>query len=163
MENLWAPWRMEYILGKKEPECIFCSYPKKDRDRDHLILYRSSHNFVIMNKYPYNNGHLMVVPYIHTSTMENLADEVLLDFMKVTRHALRCLREAFRPEGFNAGINFGSVAGAGMEEHVHLHMVPRWAGDTSFMTVLGELRVIPEHLLQTYDKLYPVFNHDCAK
>ena len=158
MKTLWAPWRMEYILGKKEPECIFCSYPKKNNDRESLILYRSSHNFVMMNKYPYNNGHLMVVPYIHTSTIDNLTDEVLLDFMKVTQYSLKCLKEAFRPEGFNIGINIGAVAGAGMEEHVHLHMVPRWAGDTSFMSVLGEIRVVPEHILQTYDKLYPIFN-----
>lgn len=158
MKALWAPWRMEYILGKKEPECIFCSYPKKKNDRDHLILYRSAHNFVMMNKYPYNNGHIMVVPYIHTSTIDNLTDEVLLDFMKVTQHSLKSLKEIFRPEGFNIGINIGAVAGAGMEEHVHLHMVPRWAGDTSFMSVLGEIRVVPEHILQTYDKLYPVFN-----
>lgn len=158
MKALWAPWRMEYILGKKEPECIFCSYPKKNNDRDNLILYRSAHNFVMMNKYPYNNGHIMVVPYIHTSTIDNLTDEILLDFMKVTQYSLKCLKEAFRPEGFNIGINIGAVAGAGMEEHVHLHMVPRWAGDTSFMSVLGEIRVVPEHILQTYDKLYPVFN-----
>jgi len=158
MKTLWAPWRMEYILGEKEPECIFCSYPKKNKDRDNLILYRSAHNFVMMNKYPYNNGHLMVAPYIHTPTIENLPDEVLLDFMKVTTHSLKCLKEAFRPEGFNTGINFGSIAGAGMEEHVHLHTVPRWAGDTSFMPVLGEIRVIPEHIMETYDKLYPIFN-----
>ncbi|HBG93144.1 MAG: HIT family hydrolase [Nitrospirae bacterium GWF2_44_13] len=158
MKTLWAPWRMEYILGKKEPECIFCSYPKKTNDRDNLILYRSAHNFVMMNKYPYNNGHIMVVPYIHTSTIDNLTDEVLLDFMKVTQYSLKCLKEAFRPEGFNIGINIGAVAGAGMEEHVHLHMVPRWAGDTSFMSVLGEIKVIPEYIMETYDKLFPVFN-----
>lgn len=158
MKALWAPWRMEYILGKKEPECIFCSYPKKNNDRDNLILYRSAHNFVMMNKYPYNNGHIMVVPYIHTSTIDNLTDEILLDFMKVTQYSLKCLKEAFRPEGFNIGINIGAVAGAGMEEHVHLHMVPRWAGDTSFMSVFGEIRVIPEYIMETYDKLYPIFN-----
>lgn len=158
MKTLWAPWRMEYILGKKEPDCIFCSYPKKNKDRESLMLYRSSHSFVMMNKYPYNSGHIMVVPYIHTSTIDNLADEVLLDFMKVMQHALKCLRQAFSPDGFNTGINFGAIAGAGMEEHVHLHIVPRWAGDTSFMSVLGEIRVVPEHILQTYDKLHPIFN-----
>ena len=92
MKALWAPWRMEYILGKKEPECIFCSYPKRNNDRENLILYRSAHNFVMMNKYPYNNGHVMVVPYIHTSTIDNLTDEILLDFMKVTQHSLKCLK-----------------------------------------------------------------------
>ena len=158
MKTLWAPWRMEYILDKKEPECIFCSYPKKNKDRENLILYRSIHNFVMMNRYPYTNGHIMVVPYIHTSTIDNLTDEVLLDFMKVTRQSLKNLKEIFRPEGFNIGINIGAVAGAGLEEHVHLHMVPRWAGDTSFMSVFGEIRVIPEHIMETYDKLYPIFN-----
>ena len=158
MKALWAPWRMEYILGKKEPECIFCSYPKKNNDRDNLILYRSAHSFVMMNKYPYNNGHIMVVPYIHTSTIDNLTDEILLDFIKVTQRSLKSLKEIFRPEGFNIGINIGAVAGAGMEEHVHLHMVPRWTGDTSFMSVFGEIRVIPEYIMETYDKLYPVFN-----
>ena len=158
MKALWAPWRMEYILGKKEPECIFCSYPKRNNDRENLILYRSAHNFVMMNKYPYNNGHIMVVPYIHTSTIDNLTDEILLDFIKVTQRSLKSLKEIFRPEGFNIGINIGAVAGAGMEEHVHLHMVPRWTGDTSFMSVFGEIRVIPEYIMETYDKLYPVFN-----
>lgn len=158
METLWAPWRMEYILSKKEPECLFCSKFRENKDRDSLILYRSTHNFVMMNKYPYNNGHIMVVPYIHTSTIDSLPDEVLLDFMKVTQHALKCMKTAFNPEGFNVGINIGTVAGAGMEDHVHLHMVPRWAGDTSFMTVLGEIRVIPEHIMETYDKLFPIFN-----
>ena len=158
MKALWAPWRMEYILGKKEPECIFCSYPKRNNDRENLILYRSAHNFVMMNKYPYNNGHIMVVPYIHTSTIDNLTDEILLDFIKVTQRSLKSLKEIFRPEGFNIGINIGAVAGAGMEEHVHLHMVPRWAGDTSFMSVFGEIRVIPEYIMETYDKLYPIFN-----
>ncbi|MBI4691367.1 MAG: HIT domain-containing protein [Nitrospirae bacterium] len=148
MEILWAPWRMDYILGKKEQGCIFCTYPKENNDRENLILYRSDHNFVVMNKYPYNNGHLMVSPYIHTSTIDNLADEVLLDFMKVVQHALRCIKTAFNPEGFNVGINIGAVAGAGMESHVHMHVVPRWAGDMSFMTVLGEIRVIPEHITE---------------
>lgn len=158
MKVLWAPWRMGYILSDKTKGCIFCDLPKQDRDRENLILYRSSHNFVIMNRFPYNNGHIMVVPYIHTSTLEDMGDEALLDFMKVTRHAMSSIKKAFMPEGFNAGINVGKIAGAGMEEHIHLHMVPRWAGDTSFMTVFDEVRVIPEHILSTYDKLFVAFN-----
>jgi ATP adenylyltransferase len=132
--------------------------PKQDRDRDNLILHRSSHNFVMMNRYPYNNGHLMVVPYLHTPSFDGLTDEALLDFIKVTQLSINSLRKALMPEGFNIGINIGKVAGAGMEEHVHLHMVPRWAGDSSFMTVLGEVRVIPEHIMSTYDKLFAAFN-----
>ncbi|MBI5189037.1 MAG: HIT domain-containing protein [Nitrospirae bacterium] len=160
MKPLWAPWRMTYILSQKTSECIFCEMPKQGRnkDRDNLILYRSSHNFVMMNRYPYNNGHLMVVPYFHTPSFDGLTDDVLLDFMKVTQHSIQSLKKAFMPEGFNLGINIGKVAGAGMEEHMHLHMVPRWTGDTSFMTVLGEVRVIPEHIMSTYDKLFTIFN-----
>jgi ATP adenylyltransferase len=132
----------------------------RSRDRDNLILYRSSHNLVMMNRYPYNNGHLMVVPYLHTSSLDGLTDEALLDFMKVTQHSINSLRKVLMPEGFNMGINIGKIAGAGMEDHIHLHMVPRWAGDTSFMTVLDEVRVIPEHIMDTYDKLFTVFNSD---
>lgn len=158
MKVLWAPWRMNYILSKKEEGCIFCELPKQNKDKENLIIYRSKHNFVIMNRYPYNNGHIMVVPYIHTSSFDNLNDEVLLDFMKVTQHSVNSIKKAFMPDGFNIGINIGRIAGAGMEEHIHLHMVPRWAGDTSFMTVFDEIRVIPEHLFQTYDKLYIAFH-----
>ncbi len=160
MKTLWAPWRMAYILSEKDQGCIFCEYPKQgvSKDRNNLILYRSTHNFVIMNRYPYNNGHLMVAPYIHTPSLDELADEVLLDFMKVTQHAINSLNKVMMPEGFNIGINIGRIAGAGMESHVHLHMVPRWAGDTSFMTVLDEVRVIPEHIVDTYDKLFDAFN-----
>ena len=158
MKALWAPWRMDYILSDKTGGCIFCELPKQDRDRENLILYRSSHNFVIMNRYPYNNGHIMVVPYLHIPSLDGLADEVMLDFMKVTQHAVASVKRAFMPEGFNIGINIGKIAGAGMEEHLHLHMVPRWAGDTSFMTVFDEVRVIPEHVTRTYDKLFTAFN-----
>jgi ATP adenylyltransferase len=158
MKVLWAPWRMGYILSDKTQGCIFCELPKQDRDRENLILYRSLHNFVIMNRFPYNNGHIMVVPYLHVSSLEGLSDEALLDFMKVTQHAMGSIKKAFMPEGFNMGINVGKIAGAGMEEHIHLHMVPRWAGDTSFMTVLDEVRVIPEHILSTYDKLFVAFH-----
>jgi ATP adenylyltransferase len=149
---------MGYILSDKTQGCIFCELPKQDRDRENLVLYRSLHNFVIMNRFPYNNGHIMVVPYLHVSSLEGLSDEALLDFMKVTQHAQGSIKKAFMPEGFNVGINVGKIAGAGMEEHIHLHMVPRWAGDTSFMTVFDEVRVIPEHILSTYDKLFAAFH-----
>lgn len=158
MKLLWAPWRMNYILSKKDKGCIFCELPKQNNDRENLIIYRSKYNFVIMNRYPYNNGHIMVVPYIHVFSLDNLSDEILLDFMKVTQHSINSIKKAFMPDGFNIGINIGRIAGAGMEEHIHLHMVPRWAGDTSFMTVFDEIRVIPEHLMQTYDRLYSAFH-----
>lgn len=158
MKTIWAPWRMDYILSEKEPGCLFCRLPAEDRDRDNLILYRNAHTYVIMNRYPYNNGHLMVVPYHHSSSLEGLSPEVLGEMMETTRLAIDRLGAAFRPEGFNAGFNIGKVAGAGIEEHIHIHIVPRWAGDASFITVLGEVKVIPEHILQTYDKLYSAFN-----
>ena len=157
MKALWAPWRMEYILGPKGSECLFCLKPAEQKDRENLILYRGSHSYVIMNKYPYSNGHLMVVPYVHTSSFDNLSDADMLDIMKLAKLSIDCLTKAFHPEGFNVGINIGGVAGAGIEEHLHMHIVPRWAGDLNFMTVTGEIRVIPEHLLDTYDKLSPHF------
>ncbi|MBZ0156651.1 MAG: HIT domain-containing protein [Alphaproteobacteria bacterium] len=158
MRTIWAPWRMEYILSDKEKECIFCVKPEEGRDRENLILHRGGRTFIIMNKYPYTNGHLMVVPYLHVSTLEDLPDEDIADMGRMTKYAVECLRKAFHPEGFNVGINIGEAAGAGIEEHLHLHIVPRWAGDSNFMTVVGEVRVVPEHILETYDKLFPVFN-----
>lgn len=160
MRVLWAPWRMEYILspGKKGELCLFCEKLKSSDDRENLVLYRSSHSFVIMNPFPYNNGHIMVLPEKHIADLHGLEDKILLDFMKVTQHSIDSLKRAFVPEGFNIGINIGKVAGAGLGEHVHNHIVPRWTGDASFMTVLGEVRIIPEHLKATYDKLYPIFN-----
>lgn len=158
MKTLWAPWRMEYILSDKGKGCIFCDLPKEDKDRENLILYRGGLAYAIMNRYPYTNGHIMVVPYVHKPSLEGLSDETLTAMMKLTRYSIDCISRAFRPEGFNVGLNLGKVAGAGMEEHLHIHIVPRWAGDASFVTVIGEIRVIPEHILDTYDKLYPVFN-----
>jgi ATP adenylyltransferase len=158
MKVLWAPWRMDYILSDKTQGCIFCELPKQNRDRENLILFRSSDAFIIMNRYPYNNGHIMVVPYQHAATLDGLPDNTLLDIMKVTRHAINCIGKSFAPEGYNIGVNIGRIAGAGMEEHIHLHMVPRWAGDTSFMTVFDDVRVIPEHIMGTYDKLFAALN-----
>ncbi len=163
MNVLWAPWRMEYILSEKEKECIFCTKPKEDKDRENLILYRDERVYVIMNKYPYNNGHLMVVPYFHTSSFDGLSEKELFDLIKITRFSVDCLKRAFNPEGFNIGVNIGQAAGAGIEEHLHIHVVPRWVGDSSFMTVLAEVKVIPEHILQTYDRLYPYFNLDSLR
>ncbi|TAN44667.1 MAG: HIT domain-containing protein [Nitrospirae bacterium] len=158
MKNLWAPWRMEYILSEKEPYCIFCVKPSEKNDRDNLILHRGKEAFIIMNKYPYNNGHLMVVPYFHTSGLQDLKESALSEMMLLTQYATACVKKAFNPEGFNVGINIGGVAGAGIKEHIHIHIVPRWAGDSNFMAVTAELRVIPEHILETYDKLFPFFN-----
>jgi ATP adenylyltransferase len=150
---------MEYIRTspKKTDGCIFCEKLNDNRDRDNLLLYRSRHHFVLMNPFPYNNGHLMVLPNRHVPDMEGFEDEALLDFMKTMQLSLESLKEAMMPEGFNVGINFGKVAGAGLGEHVHLHIVPRWAGDAGFMTVVGETKVIPEHITRTYDCLSVIF------
>ncbi len=160
MDVLWAPWRMEYIQSpeRRGNTCLFCDKLKSTADRDNLVLYRSIHSFVIMNPYPYNNGHIMVLPNRHVPDLHELEDVVLLDIMKVTQHSIDSLKRVFMPEGFNIGMNLGKVAGAGLGEHVHNHIVPRWTGDASFMAVLGEVRVIPEHLRATYERLYPVFN-----
>ena len=157
-QPLWAPWRLEYILRRKGPNCIFCDMHGEDRDRDNLILHRSTLGFVIMNLYPYNNGHLMVVPYRHVFSLTELNPDELLDLMQMTQQAVGCLKKAFMPEGFNIGVNIGKVAGAGIEEHLHFHIIPRWVGDTHFMAALTEVRVIPEHVKSTYDKLFPLFN-----
>ncbi len=158
MKVLWAPWRMEYILGEKERYCIFCMKPQETHDRGNLILYRDKNVFVMMNKYPYSNGHLMVIPYFHTSSFEGLNADAMCELMKLTKYCVDCLTAAFHPEGFNIGINIGKAAGAGIEEHLHMHVVPRWGGDSNFMAVTAEVRMIPEHILDTYDKLLPIFN-----
>jgi ATP adenylyltransferase len=160
MKSLWAPWRIEYILSNKGGGCLFCEVHAEDRDRDNLILYRDKHAYVIMNRYPYSSGHLMVVPYFHTSSFDGLSDEVLSQLMGLTKFCVDCLNESMRPEGFNTGLNIGQAAGAGIKEHLHIHIVPRWAGDSNFMAVLDEVRVIPEHLTRTYNKLYPIFNRN---
>ncbi len=154
--QLWAPWRMRYIKAgdKSEGEgCIFCFKPQADKDKENLILYRSSHNFVIMNLYPYNNGHLMVVPYQHAADLQPLPEETLLDFMQTTQKCLTVLHQTMKPDGYNMGINLGRVAGAGIDDHVHMHIVPRWNGDTNFMPVIADIKVMPEYISETYNLL----------
>jgi len=150
MEHLWTPWRMEYILSEKPKHCIFCEMIKADDDRARHVLCRGKRAFVVLNRYPYNNGHLMVAPYEHAASLEELDAETLLELMQLVNKALAALRRAMNPHGFN---NLGKVAGAGVEDHVHIHIVPRWEGDTNYMPILAETRVIPEMLDQTYDRL----------
>ena len=160
MKRLWAPWRMEYILDeKKHGSCLFCdiSLDKKGNDTKNLILYRGKYCFVVLNKYPYNNGHLMVVPYFHTSTFDGLSDDVLFELMKTQKISVDIIKKAMNPDGFNLGLNIGKVAGAGMESHMHLHIVPRWTGDTDSMPIIAETRVMPQHLKKSYNKLRGLF------
>lgn len=160
MQQLWAPWRMEYIeTGVKADGCFLCARPAEgvERDAENYILWRGKRTFVIMNIYPYNNGHLMVVPYAHKAAIADLDAETQAELMAVTGMAVEALRESMRPEGFNVGINLGKVAGAGVADHIHIHIVPRWGGDTNFMPVLADVRVMPQHLRSAYEQLLPVF------
>jgi ATP adenylyltransferase len=158
MKVLWAPWRMEYILSNQQGgDCIFCPGHDRDRDEARLILYTGSLSVVVMNRFPYINGHLLVAPMRHVSGLESLSQEELLALMDMVRKAVEVLKKVMNPEGFNVGLNLGKVAGAGMEEHLHFHIVPRWKGDTNFMAVFGEVRVIPEHIQETYRRLLPYF------
>jgi len=154
MEILWAPWRMAYIAPKTEQKgCIFCMQPAAHRDEEYHILYRGERCFIMLNLYPYNNGHLMIAPYQHVETIEKLDTATLAELMSQAQLALKALRLAMTPDGFNMGINEGKVAGAGFDEHMHLHIVPRWNGDTNFMPVIADVKVMPEHLDAVYEKL----------
>ncbi len=158
MKVLWAPWRMEYILSNdKAEECILCPGTDRSRDAERLILHVGPKSLVIMNKYPYINGHLLVAPVRHIGGIEDLTDEEMLDTMNMVRRAVGILKEHMGPDGFNVGLNLGQVAGAGLEAHLHFHIVPRWNGDTNFMSVLGDVRVIPQHIRETYSQLRPYF------
>ncbi|MDO8462232.1 MAG: HIT domain-containing protein [Deltaproteobacteria bacterium] len=153
MKVLWAPWRMEFILAKKTKACIFCRILKEKKDRKNLILARKKHCFVVLNKFPYNNGHLMVIPYRHTATLSHLSAAEKLEMMEALAEATDNLKKKLKPEGFNAGLNLGRVAGAGIKDHLHFHLVPRWGADTNFMPLFGETKAIPEHLSKSYDHL----------
>jgi ATP adenylyltransferase len=153
MKHLWSPWRLEYLIGPKGEECIFCHAAEGDDDRENLVLLRGERAFLILNRFPYNNGHFMVVPYAHVPDLEDLDASTLTEMMLLLNRGLAALRKAMHPDGFNLGANLGQVAGAGIEEHVHIHVVPRWLGDTNFMPIIGEMRVVPQTWLQTYDDL----------
>jgi len=156
MDSLWAPWRIEYIkIAKEEAEksCILCSKPSETEDRKNLILHRGRHSFIIMNAYPYTSGHLMVAPYHHTANLEDLEDAEREELFSLVSRSIAVLKQVFKAEGFNVGMNLGRIAGAGIDSHIHVHVVPRWAGDTNFMPVTGDIRVVNEAILETYDKL----------
>lgn len=159
MERLWTPWRMEYIRSAAEeaPGCIFCDLPAAGDDRKAMILARSELAFVVLNKYPYNPGHVMVAPFRHVGDIALVRDEELTDTARLVRESVRAIREAWEPGGFNVGMNLGRVAGAGIPDHVHWHVVPRWDGDTNFMPVVGQTKVLPELLEETYAQLRPRF------
>lgn len=158
MERLWSPWRHEYITKVTTPSseaeaCIFCDAHRGTNDDQTLIVHRGDFNFIILNRYPYISGHLMIAPYDHLSDLDAAPKEITDELMDLAKRSQAALREAYKPEGFNIGMNLGRVAGAGVASHFHLHMLPRWAGDTNFMSTVGETRVLSEDLSTTYQKL----------
>jgi ATP adenylyltransferase len=154
MNRLFAPWRMKYILdNNKENGCIFCNFPEENKDEKRLILARSEKCFIMLNAFPYNNGHLMVSPYQHIADYDDLSIEELVDIHVNVQKVIKMLKRVQNPQGFNVGLNLGKTAGAGFDEHLHIHIVPRWNGDTNFMPVLDDTRVIPQSLLETYRTL----------
>ncbi|MGA1871152.1 MAG: HIT family protein [bacterium] len=148
---------MDYILSEKKQECIFCAAFKENKDRENYVLKRLGDCFIIMNTFPYNNGHLMIAPKKHTGDLHSIPDTILVQMMKLLQLAQHVLTKAISPDGFNIGMNIGTVAGAGIADHIHMHIVPRWQGDTNYMPVLGDTRVMPQHLDHTYDLLRPHF------
>jgi ATP adenylyltransferase len=153
MEYIWAPWRIQYILQEKPKGCILCDKPKEDNDEENCIVHRGRKNYVMLNCYPYNPGHLLIVPYSHVPSLEDLTDEECQEHFGLVSRSLTVLREAFHPQGFNIGANIGAVAGAGIDDHFHSHIVPRWQGDTNYVPVLADVRVVPQALADTYKQL----------
>jgi ATP adenylyltransferase len=161
MDYLWSPWRYQYV-SKSEPaaECIFCVKASEDRDKENHIVHRGALNFVILNLYPYSTGHMMIAPYEHVATLEAAPEPALHEMMQLARRAEVHLREVYRPQGFNLGMNVGESAGAGVPGHIHMHVLPRWSGDTNFMTTVAETRVLPESLDVTFEKLKKAFGRE---
>ncbi len=154
MDYLWSPWRMEYILTPKTDDgCIFCNGLKQPDGTDNLIIFRGPKAFVMLNRYPYTSGHLMVVPYEHQASLDLLETGSRTDIMDLSARALQVLEALYKPQGFNLGMNIGGAAGAGILDHVHLHVVPRWVGDTNFMSSISQTRVLPELLEETYRRV----------
>jgi len=156
MKQLWAPWRSEYISSAKDTDCIFCTAPSMKKGNE-LMLFNGSVSLVMLNKYPYNNGHLLISPKRHVARIEDLSPEESIDLFRLLRHSTVVLTRAFNPEGFNVGMNLGTAAGAGIADHLHMHIVPRWNGDTNFMPLFSETKVVSEHLTATAEKLRPGF------
>lgn len=160
MKILWAPWRMKYIRrfeDKEDDGCFFCKGVQQNKDKENLILYRGRSCFIILNKYPYTSGHLMVAPYKHVGDLEKLSEDEICELMKLIILSIKILRREYKPSGLNIGANIGRAAGAGVEDHVHFHIVPRWVGDTNFMPVISETKIIPELPEETYDRLIKYF------
>lgn len=165
MDRLYTPWRYDYIKGGSgeksggDGPCVFCSLRDRRDDEQTFVLHRAHHNFIVLNIYPYISGHLMIVPYEHAAELSVISKEASDELMDLAKHAQAALRDVYHPHGFNLGMNLGQAAGAGVADHLHLHVMPRWTGDSNFMTTVGETRVIPEDLSTTYDKLRGLFSN----
>lgn len=157
MKQLWAPWRIEYILGPKPDTCVFCLPESTEEDEERLVLHRGGRAFVIMNRYPYNNGHIMVCPFRHVSELTELSREETHEIMDLVQLGSGILKQHFNCEGINVGLNLGKAAGAGIGEHLHFHLVPRWNGDSSFIAVMDDVRTVPQHIRETYKALRACF------
>ncbi len=159
-ENLWAPWRMKYIEKTGESGNIFVDLPAANDDRSNLILFRGITAFIMLNAYPYTSGHLLIAPYRQTNDLPSMTDAELLEIHQLLAKSVKWLQTAYNPQGFNIGVNIGSASGAGIPIHLHWHVVPRWSGDTNFMTTIGEIRVMPSTLADSYDKLVEIIRND---
>ncbi|MBN1556734.1 MAG: HIT domain-containing protein [Lentisphaerae bacterium] len=159
-ERLWAPWRMEYIRGIGTDECFLCRMLQENRDRENLLLKRGRTGAVVLNRYPYNNGHLLVFPYRHVPELKAMTEEERREHLELQIEAIDALKRIMRPDGFNVGLNQGKAAGAGVEAHLHTHVVPRWNGDTNYMPVLADVKIIPQALGELWDALHPVLDGD---
>jgi ATP adenylyltransferase len=159
LDYLWSPWRYRYLTEPKELNgCIFCAMAAHpEHDRESLIIFRGQYNFIVLNRFPYTNGHLMIVPYRHTAELAGITDEAAAELIKLTRRAEAKLRAVYRPDGLNLGMNLGESAGAGIAGHIHMHVLPRWAGDANFMSTIAETRVLPEDLEVTWQRLSEAF------
>ena len=157
-DNLWAPWRMQYVTNPDKGKNIFLEKSKSENDRENLVLYRGSKSFILMNLYPYNNGHLMIAPYEQYNDMTYVDSDTLNEIMQLTQQSIQILKDKLKSDGFNFGLNMGKAAGAGIDEHLHFHIVPRWIGDSNFMPIVGQTEVIMQGLYDTYDLLKPEFD-----
>ncbi|MEW6085152.1 MAG: HIT domain-containing protein [Chloroflexota bacterium] len=163
MKHLWAPWRMTYIENHdKEDGCVFCSAQAKKDSAENLIAFRGERAYVILNRYPYTSGHLMVIPFVHKPNLEELDSATRAEMFELTTRCTTVLKNIYNPQGFNVGVNIGEAAGAGVKEHVHIHIVPRWKGDTNFMSTVGQTRVLPEELEATYQRVKNEFQNNSA-
>ncbi|MCD4753388.1 MAG: HIT domain-containing protein [Anaerolineaceae bacterium] len=159
MNHLWSPWRMEYIKNKKDnSSCVFCDVLEQEDGWENLIIYRGVFNYAILNRYPYNTGHALIIPYRHVASYELLTPEERAEMMELVNKVTKVLRQTYHPNAFNIGANIGEAAGAGIAPHVHFHVLPRWYGDTNFVTTIGQTRIVPENLSDTYDQLKKAWN-----